>query len=169
MESYILNVVKRDGRREIYDGVKIKIAVKKAWDSVYDKEEKGKEFTADEVENLTRGDMLSKSEEYVTVEDVHESVIENLSYINREAGLAYAKYYTKRKTQDEMEMDLTSRIKRLVDGDKAINNENANKDSRTFSTKRDLMAGQIAKAEGLKSLPKNVRDAHLRGDIHFHK
>ncbi len=47
--------------------------------------------------------------------------------------------------------------------------ENANKDSDTFSTMRDLTAGIVSKSYALNYLlPKHVADAHQRGDIHFH-
>ncbi|WP_137597675.1 anaerobic ribonucleoside-triphosphate reductase [Paucilactobacillus kaifaensis] len=46
--------------------------------------------------------------------------------------------------------------------------ENANKDSKVFNTQRDLQAGVVSKAIGLKMLPEIVAKAHLRGDIHWH-
>jgi ribonucleoside-triphosphate reductase len=55
-----------------------------------------------------------------------------------------------------------------VNRDESVVNENANKDSRVFSTQRDLTAGAVAKAIGLKMLPPAVANAHLRGDIHWH-
>ncbi|EOB7954211.1 anaerobic ribonucleoside-triphosphate reductase [Staphylococcus aureus] len=57
----------------------------------------------------------------------------------------------------------------LISKDPAIVNENANKDSDTFSTMRDLTAGIVSKSYALNHLlPKHVADAHQRGDIHFH-
>lgn len=159
-------VIKRDGRREEFDKHKINIAIKKAWENVYEN------FKDDE--ELVTGYLIASDikeaigQDDVDVEVIHEDVIRLLTKYEPDVAVAYARYYTTRKTQRDMEMDLTSRISRLVNGDKDISNENANKDSRTFSTKRDLMAGQVAKAEGLKMLPIHVREAHLRGDIHFH-
>ena len=156
-------VIKRDGRKEEFNKDKVKVAVDKAWFAVYNEH--------NDIVSESFADAVAKSinkNDDVSVEIVHENVIRFLTLREPEVGVSYARYYTKRKTKYEMEMDLTSRIKRLVDGDKDILNENANKDSRTFSTKRDLMAGQVAKVEGLKMLPKGVRDAHLRGDIHYH-
>ena len=46
--------------------------------------------------------------------------------------------------------------------------ENANKDSRVFNTQRDLEAGVVSRALGLRMLPEVVAKAHLRGDIHWH-
>lgn len=48
----------------------------------------------------------------------------------------------------------------LISKDPAIVNENANKDSDTFSTMRDLTAGIVSKSYALNHLlPKHVADA----------
>lgn len=57
----------------------------------------------------------------------------------------------------------------LISKDPTIVNENANKDSDTFSTMRDLTAGIVSKSYALNYLlPKHVAQAHQNGDIHFH-
>lgn len=73
-----------------------------------------------------------------------------------------------RMEQYQQAEDIHYQIEQLVSKNKAIINENANKDSRVFNTQRDLSAGLIAKVEGLKMLPENVKMAHLSGDIHYH-
>ncbi|WP_425319119.1 anaerobic ribonucleoside-triphosphate reductase [Staphylococcus lutrae] len=53
--------------------------------------------------------------------------------------------------------------------DPTIVNENANKDSETFSTMRDLTAGVVSKTYALQHLlPPHVAEAHQKGEIHFH-
>lgn len=47
--------------------------------------------------------------------------------------------------------------------------ENANKDARTFPTKRDLIAGAVSKFLAEDILPAHVYNAHVAGDIHYHK
>ena len=65
----------------------------------------------------------------------------------------------------QLEKDLQG----LMTKDPKIVNENANKDSQTFATMRDLTAGVVSKSYGLKHLlPKHVAAAHQSGDIHFH-
>lgn len=59
-------------------------------------------------------------------------------------------------------------VDKLIRGDKETIHENANKDSKSFITQRDLLAGQVAKAKGLHSLPIDIAEAHTSGDIHFH-
>ena len=56
----------------------------------------------------------------------------------------------------------------MAEKDQSLVNENANKDSRVFNTRRDLTAGITAKAIGLTMLPEKISKAHLAGDIHIH-
>lgn len=66
---------------------------------------------------------------------------------------------------NKIEQDLTN----LITKDPTVINENANKDSATFSTMRDLTAGVVSKSYALDYLlPKHVAEAHTNGDIHFH-
>ena len=64
---------------------------------------------------------------------------------------------------------LEKNLKHLITKDPTVVNENANKDSATFSTMRDLTAGVVSKSYALDYLlPKHVAQAHEAGDIHFH-
>ncbi|ANQ65364.1 anaerobic ribonucleoside triphosphate reductase [Staphylococcus equorum] len=64
---------------------------------------------------------------------------------------------------------LETNLKNLITKDPTVVNENANKDSSTFSTMRDLTAGVVSKSYALDYLlPKQVAEAHKQGDIHFH-
>ncbi|MBB2506924.1 Anaerobic ribonucleoside-triphosphate reductase [Staphylococcus cohnii subsp. cohnii] len=66
---------------------------------------------------------------------------------------------------NKLEQDLT----KLITKDPTVINENANKDSATFSTMRDLTAGVVSKSYALDYLlPKHIAEAHKSGDIHFH-
>lgn len=181
MDLNNLKIIKRDGREVSYDNTRIFNAIMKAYRSVssskelleddkyIDYMETNTQHIVKGVENYLCDEINFSNITSIGVEDVQEFVkLALLDCDKKNVAKEYIEYSTKRKTLRDEEMDLTSRIQRLINGDKEINNENANKDSRTFSTKRDLMAGQVAKAEGLKSLPVKVREAHLRGDIHFH-
>ena len=81
---------------------------------------------------------------------------------------AYVEYRAIRDASREGSLDLTDRLNQLNSRDAKLVNENANKDSRTFYTMRDLTAGTVAKTEGLRMLPKHVANAHLKGEIHVH-
>lgn len=73
-------------------------------------------------------------------------------------------------SQKEAEIaDATDVRSRIGDGDsEKIRNENGNKDSRTFIVQRDILAGSVTKALGLKKFPESVRRAHIKGLIHIH-
>ncbi|MGV3033363.1 anaerobic ribonucleoside-triphosphate reductase, partial [Staphylococcus chromogenes] len=50
----------------------------------------------------------------------------------------------------------------LITKDPTVVNENANKDSNTFSTMRDLTAGVVSKSYALEQLlPQRVAEAHI--------
>lgn len=60
------------------------------------------------------------------------------------------------------------KLGQLFNGKETVVHENANKDSKIFSTRRDLTAGMVGKSLGLTMMPQTVAKAHLRGDIHYH-
>ncbi|HEY0247840.1 MAG TPA: anaerobic ribonucleoside-triphosphate reductase [Gryllotalpicola sp.] len=64
--------------------------------------------------------------------------------------------------------DLDHAIARLLARDATLVNENANKDSAVYNTQRDLTSGAVARAIGLRMLPRRVALAHLRGELHYH-
>ncbi|GFZ27692.1 anaerobic ribonucleoside-triphosphate reductase [Lactobacillus corticis] len=100
------------------------------------------------------------------VADAFKSALSEMGY-EREADS-----YIDHRRNDEIawrkETDTKLRLKRMIQGDPSIVNENANKDSDVFSTKRDLTAGTVGKTVGLTMMPQHVAKAHLRGDIHWH-
>lgn len=59
--------------------------------------------------------------------------------------------------------NIQTRMQGLINKAQDVVNENANKDSKVFNTQRDLTAGIVSKAIGLKMLPKHVANAHLKG------
>lgn len=163
----LLQVRKRDDREVGYDEGKVFHAIEKA----YLKVRPGEEYF-ETVEKLAKKVTKSVKEQYennVTVDEVQEVVKDVLLHTwNKDVAKEYIEYATERKTRRDSSMDLTVQIEKLLSGDKEVINANANKDSKTFSTYRDLLAGQVSKAPGLKMLPKRVRYAHIRGDLHFH-
>lgn len=64
---------------------------------------------------------------------------------------------------------LHSQLMGLVDKtNEDIVTENANKDANVFPVMRDLMAGIISKQFASNFLAKDILQAHLNGDIHYH-
>jgi ribonucleoside-triphosphate reductase (formate) len=171
MDLSEIKVIKRDGREVSFDITKVQNALYKAFEEARPKNNKNAmKNSANAVAYLVHSYILDNNFEKMEVEEIQEIIkdklLENLEL--KDVAKSFIEYSVMRKTIREDEMDLISGIKKLINGDKDIVNANANKDSKTFSTQRDLMAGQVAKTEGLRMLPKRVREAHLRGDIYFH-
>ncbi|MGT2742703.1 anaerobic ribonucleoside-triphosphate reductase [Streptococcus plurextorum] len=80
----------------------------------------------------------------------------------------YINYRTARDFDRAKATDINFSIDKLLNKDQTVVNENANKDSDVFNTQRDLTAGIVGKAIGLKMLPPHVANAHQKGDIHYH-
>ena len=158
-------VIKRDGRQELFDVNKIRKVIEKSCENSHKSKSEIQLICDNAIDYFSS---KVQGVDTINAQKLYEDIINYLDSEYTDVSFSYAHYYTERQSKKAAEMDLTARIARLVNQDKDISNENANKDSRTFSTKRDLMAGQVAKAEGLKSLPVHIREAHLRGDIHYH-
>lgn len=60
-------------------------------------------------------------------------------------------------------------VKEIAGGiENEVSKENANKDSRTFPTRRDLVSGAVSKYLAKNLVPEHVYNAHVAGDIHYH-
>ena len=60
---------------------------------------------------------------------------------------------------------LETSLTRLITKDPTILNENANKDSNTFSTMRDLTAGTVSKSYALDHLLRSMLLMHINREI----
>ncbi|KRL63257.1 anaerobic ribonucleoside-triphosphate reductase [Lactobacillus psittaci] len=105
----------------------------------------------------------------VSAQEVSEAFVNALTKLGfSEAAKAYVEYRKQDEADWQKQIDTKARLKRMIEGDPSIVNENANKDSEIFSTQRDLTAGTVGKTVGLTMMPEHIAKAHLRGDIHWH-
>lgn len=81
---------------------------------------------------------------------------------------AYHDYHEQEVKSFAQATDPSYKLSQYFSGDSNIINENANKDHKLYNTQRDLIAGTVSRAIGLKMLPDIVAKAHQRGDIHWH-
>ena len=161
-----LLVIKRDGRIVRFDAEKIYKAIEKAVHSVF-----GKNHSVNingivdnvilEIANRFKGD--------IKIYELQNIVEHTLLTLGEEAIYEeYVGYRSMRDIERERSLDINVAIEKLVNRDENVVNENANKDSLVFNTHRDLTSGIVAKAIGLKMLPKHVANAHQKGEIHYH-
>ncbi|KMO50601.1 ribonucleoside-triphosphate reductase [Lacticaseibacillus rhamnosus] len=168
MIEFYTQIKKRDGRIVDFDATKISTAITKAAESVA-KLSPRDVLTIDHLTDTVTAKIRDRYHDDVEIAEIQTVVEQTLIAAEKyEWAEAYTQYRLKRDLARKQKQDVNYNVARLVNRDKSVVNENANKDSRVFSTQRDLTAGAVAKAIGLKMLPPAVANAHLRGDIHWH-
>lgn len=161
-----INIQKRDGRSQSFDVKKITQALFQATHQLDEK------YSLEDVKIIAQlvEDKISVSHvEGLKTSDIDQVV---LDVLKEEEHLALAQAYIERREEKAQgrkdRRDINVMIQELLHQEKTIVNENANKDSKVFNTQRDLTAGIVGKAVGLKLLPSHVANAHEKGEIHYH-
>ena len=161
-----IKVIKRDGRVVKFNKKKIYNAIEKAVESVFNNNN-----TVD-IKKITKqvsNEIANRFKENIKIYEI-QNIIEHtlLSFGEEAVYKEYVNYRVEKNIEREKASDINKAIEKLVNRDENIVNENANKDSLIFNTQRDLTSGTVAKAIGLKMLPKHVANAHQKGEIHYH-
>lgn len=168
MIEFYTQIKKRDGRIVDFDASKISTAITKAAESVA-KLAPSDVLTIDHLTDTVTAKIRDRYHDDVEIAEIQTVVEQTLIAAEKyNWAEAYTEYRLKRDLARKQKQDVNYNVSRLVNRDESVVNENANKDSRVFSTQRDLTAGAVAKAIGLKMLPPAVANAHLRSDIHWH-
>lgn len=164
-----LEVVKRDGRRLHFDDRRIGVAIAKAYAAVHGDVTAAHQRAIDAVVARVDAELAERFAGQVKIYEI-QSVVEHelLEAGEYEVARAYIDYRVERDVARARSTDLNHSITRLLDKDSAVVNENANKDADVYNTQRDLTAGMVGKAIGLRLLPPHVANAHQKGDIHYH-
>jgi anaerobic ribonucleoside-triphosphate reductase len=153
-----LKVIKRDGTKTSFYAYKIDLVL-----NALKADDKTKH-----VVYMTIFDALIDEEE-VPVTTIAKLFIKGLQKAgHEELAQQFVDY---RKKDEEAFAEATNpqhKLEQLFGRKDQVVHENANKDSRVFNTQRDLEAGVVSRALGLRMLPGIVAKAHLRGDIHWH-
>ncbi|HZK31609.1 MAG TPA: anaerobic ribonucleoside-triphosphate reductase, partial [Corynebacterium sp.] len=156
-----MSVVKKDGRTVAYRPCKILNDLRSA-ERVF-----GVEFhapTTQIVETITR-----RAAEHRTIASAELFRIVEDALAQSPAVLAAFREYKRR--QEELIAESTDpahAVARVLARDEKVLAENGNKDARTFTTQREILAGAVTRAKGLQLLPEAVRRAHVKGLIHVH-
>ena len=158
-------VVKRDGCRSAFDAARIEAAVLAA---AHAAQVEDKQWCAT-VARCVSEKLADRVE--VDIRDIQFAVEETLmGGPYPQLARAYIEYRHDRDVAREQRGTLHHAIRGLVDQtNAALLNENANKDSKVIPTQRDLLAGIVAKHYAQQQLlPRDVVQAHERGEIHYH-
>ena len=164
-----LMVAKRDGRRLPFDDERIFAALAKAFAEVHGEPTPVTHRALRDLVARINRELASRFTVDVKIYEI-QNVVEHVLLDSHEYAVAeaYISYRIQRDFARTKATDINHSIVKLIDKDQSIVNENANKDSDVFNTQRDLTAGAVGKAIGLKMLPPHVANAHQKGDIHYH-
>lgn len=156
-----MKVIKRDGSKVDFDVEKIKSAIKKA--QVND------EPIEMAIEQVIRLCNTFKNEDVAvySVEEIQDMVEQSLGKCGCVNTLRNFAHYREKRANMR---DINSIIRDIyAKQDSHILNENANIDGKTNCASRDFIASEICKQWALTQyLPKELADAHIRGDIYYH-
>jgi anaerobic ribonucleoside-triphosphate reductase len=164
-----IKIVKRDGRCVDFDDTKIYNALVKAAAGIHQPITplvyRAIDGIVADVDREVAGRFTTDIKIYEVQNIVEHALLESREY---DLAEAYIGYRTRRDFARSKSTDINHSIVTLMSKDSSVVNENANKDSDVFNTQRDLTAGAVGKAIGLRMLPPHVANAHQKGDIHYH-
>lgn len=164
-----LTVAKRDGRRLPFDDARIYAALEKAFREVHGEPTPVTHRALTDLVARIDRELVERFPVDVKIYEI-QNVVEHALLESHEYAVAeaYMSYRIQRDFARSKATDINHSIGKLIGKDETVVNENANKDSDVFNTQRDLTAGAVGKAIGLKMLPPHVANAHQKGDIHYH-
>ncbi len=160
-----MKVIKRDGSTVDFDRSKIVKAISKANEAVDIEDrvtDKQIEQIVDEISRRHRTRLL--------VEDIQDMVEEKLMERQKYRLMkAYILYRYERALVRKANTTDESILSLIKNANKDVMEENSNKNARTASTQRDLIAGEVSKDLTRRILlPEYISKAHDEGAIHFH-
>ncbi|MDE7082900.1 MAG: anaerobic ribonucleoside-triphosphate reductase [Clostridia bacterium] len=160
-----MKVIKRDGTTCEFDRKKIAVAIGKA-NSAVDFEDR---ITDAQIEAIV-DDIASRHRMRVLVEDIQDMVEEKLMELQKyQLMKAYILYRYERALIRKANTTDESILSLIRNSNKDVMEENSNKNARTASTQRDLIAGEVSKDLTKRILlPEHISKAHEDGAIHFH-
>ncbi|MDR1013094.1 MAG: anaerobic ribonucleoside-triphosphate reductase [Lactobacillales bacterium] len=165
----MMKVLKRDGRLVDFNDQKIYDALVKAEIQINNEVTPLSAACIQSIIEQVDAEIIERFHENIKIYEI-QNILEHVLLENNLYDLAesYISYRTKRDFERSKATDINFTIGKLINKDKTVVNENANKDSEVFNTKRDLTAGIVGKSIGLKMLPAHVANAHQKGEIHYH-
>lgn len=147
-------VLKKDGRVEKFNKNKIYLSIFLSTNDYELSKRISEEI--DDMENL------------LSTEDIEKVILLKLASTDVSKKESFENGRIEKQENRNKNTSFNNALNNFFNRDESIVNENANKDSKVFNTQRDLLAGTVGKAQGLSMLPKEIANAHIRGDIHFH-
>ncbi len=164
-KSQALLIIKRDGTKVPFNKTKINQAVKLAM--------KSSGIYLPDIARLIANDAdkyFKKSEATPTIKKVEEYVYKRLIHYGQDLTAKSYEGYRAIQAFKKQVSDTDEAIIGLIGGtNEETINENSNKNAKSASTQRDLVAGEVSKSlMRRKILPANFIQAHDEGIVHWH-
>ncbi|EYR62614.1 ribonucleoside-triphosphate reductase [Actinotalea ferrariae CF5-4] len=164
-----LRVRKRDGRTLPFQDTLITSAVSRAFIDVHGTLTREHEAVLDGLVATIVAELTDRFTHEVRIYEIQNVVEHTLLECGQyDVAKAYIDYRVQRDLARAKAADVNHSVGKLLAKDSAVVHENANKDADVYNTQRDLTAGAVAKAIGLKMLPPHVANAHTKGELHYH-
>ena len=160
-----MKVIKRDNSVVEFDRNKIVTAIKKANEAV-DFEDRATDSQINDIVD----DIASRHRRRILVEDIQDMVEEKLMELQKfQLMKEYILYRYERALIRKANTTDESILSLIKNKNKDVMEENSNKNARTASTQRDLIAGEVSRDLTRRILlPEYISKAHDEGAIHFH-
>lgn len=160
-----MKVIKRDGTTADFDRSKIVKAIGKA-NLAVDFEDR---VTDAQIEKIV-DEIAGRHRTRLLVEDIQDMVEEKLMELQKyQLMKAYILYRYERALVRKANTTDDSILSLIKNANKDVMEENSNKNARTASTQRDLIAGEVSRDLTRRILlPEYISKAHDEGAIHFH-
>ena len=183
-EKLELFVIKRNGKKVDFDGTKIRLAIKKGFDSVNEQDEETGKFIYDEkdikkVYNQVIKTIEKEYTEKIKIEEIQDIIEESLEKLDyKDVYVSFSEYRDRRNQSRELFVDdkRMHKFLKTIEGlglksaaEDDTKRENANVDGDTAMGTM-LQYGSTVSKEFAKSylIKKKFSDAHDNGDIHIH-
>lgn len=158
-------VIKRDGRKVVFDPAKIVTAIEKAMPL-------GNGVKHDVAEHIAKDiEQVAASLGSISITQIESLVFDKLvTAEQKQTARAYESYRSVREFQRNADNSLDTQVQEMLGGKSEYwNTENSNKNARLVTTQRDYMAGIVSTQLTRKYiLPPDIVQAHDEGIIHFH-
>lgn len=158
-------VIKRDGREEAFDSSKIEKAIRKCLEA-------SNRTLTDTVLNNIVTTISDIKQETISVEDIQNLIVKQLSAINEYLANRYQQYRIERSKIRDLNINgkYYKTILELTEGiSNEVSTENGNKDATQFNVMRDLIAGETCKKLYKSTIMSPyINELHSKGIIHVH-
>lgn len=158
-------VIKRDGREEAFDASKIEKAIRKCLEA-------SNRTLTDTVLNNIVTTISNIKQETISVEEIQNLIVKQLSAINEYLANRYQQYRIERSKIRDLNINgkYYKTILELTEGiSNEVSTENGNKDATQFNVMRDLIAGETCKKLYKSTIMSPyINELHSKGIIHVH-